>query len=410
MRAFAALAPLVTPLAATAALLCAATPALADVKSGVDAWERGDYQAAVAEWRPLALAGDPDAQFNLGQAYKLGRGVPVDLAQAEGWYRRAADQGHLQAEDNLGLVLFTANKREAAMPYLGRAAARGEPRAQYVLGTAHFNGDLAPRDWARAYALTKRASDAGLSIASARLAQLDRLIPLEDRQRGLAMLPDMERSEQRTRLAAATAAMPAAPKPAPSAVKPARLPASEPGPRYVPPPVIGTGAIPPPPAYDAPEPPRAAPRPVRPAAVPAPIRTAELPPSDTGIGTGTGTGYAPPPEAAPPAAAPPVRVAEAPPAPPAPVAATPRPQPAPAAAAKGGWRAQLGAFGNEGNARALWLSLEKKYPAVAAAQPYLVKAGAITRLQAGEFASRSAADAFCAAVKPGGQACVVIGK
>src|SRR3546814_13235721 len=77
-----------------------AAPALADVKDGVDAWQAGNYQAAVAEWRPLAIAGDADAQFNLGQAYKPGRGVPTDLTQAEAWYRRAAKQGPLQAEDN----------------------------------------------------------------------------------------------------------------------------------------------------------------------------------------------------------------------------------------------------------------------------------------------------------------------
>ena len=147
------------PLATAAAAL--AIPAFADVKDGVDAWQAGDYQKAVAEWRPLAVAGDADAQFNLGQAYKLGRGVPADLGQAESWYRRAAKQGHLQAEDNLGLILFTANKRDEAMPYIKASADRGEPRAQYVLGTAMFNGDYATKDWPRAYALTKRASDAG---------------------------------------------------------------------------------------------------------------------------------------------------------------------------------------------------------------------------------------------------------
>ena len=212
----------------TLALLLPPLAAYADVKSGVDAWERGEYAAAVAQWRPLAIAGDADAQFNLAQAYKLGRGVPVDLAQAEAWFRRAADQGHLQAEDNLGLVLFTANKREAAMPYITRAAARGEPRAQYVLGTAHFNGDLATRDWAMAYALTKRASDAGLQVASARLAQLDTLIPLEERQRGLALVPELEKTEQRTRLATVTAAATAAPKAAAARPAPPLIPAVPP--------------------------------------------------------------------------------------------------------------------------------------------------------------------------------------
>ena len=59
-----------------------AGPAAADVKAGVDAWAQGDYDKAVREWQPLADAGDADAQFNLGQAYKLGKGVPTDLAAA----------------------------------------------------------------------------------------------------------------------------------------------------------------------------------------------------------------------------------------------------------------------------------------------------------------------------------------
>ena len=299
-------------IAALLALLLTSLPAHADTKAGVDAWERGDYPAAIREWRPLAIAGDPDAQFNLAQAYKLGRGVPVDLGEAENWYRRAADQGHLQAEDNLGLVLFTAKKREAAMPFITRAAARGEPRAQYVLGTAHFNGDLASRDWARAYALIKRASDAGLQVAAARLAQLDTIIPLEERQRGLAMLPELEKSEARTRLAAATAAMPPAPKPGPKRFVPAVPPPSQPA----------SPAAPPTPAADI-------------------------------------------------------------------------------------WRAQLGAFAQDSSARSLWATLGKKHPT---ARAHYVKAGAMTRLQAGNFAARADAEAFCAKVRTAKQPCIVVAK
>lgn len=421
MRSFRTAALLALPLIAVSL----AAPALADVKDGVDAWQAGNYQAAVAEWRPLAIAGDADAQFNLGQAYKLGRGVPTDLGQAESWYRRAAKQGHLQAEDNLGLVLFTANRREEAMPFITRSAERGEPRAQYVLGTAMFNGDLAPQDLPRAYALTKRASDAGLGIASARLAQLDSLIPLDQRQRGLAMLPEIEKSEQRARLAAVNASAPPAPKPAPaSPVKTASLPASVPGTSYTPPPVIAT--------------PAPAPAPVRPA--PQPIRSVDLPPSPaasaataaaieatTDAATATaaasstpGTTYSAPPESGD---LPPAAPAKAAPPPPAPAKPAPKPfnddpievveTPAPVrvhTAAKSPWRAQLGAFGVEANARNLWSQLEKKNPAFAARQPYLVKSGKLTRLQAGGFANKGEAEAFCATVRKGGQACLVVDK
>ncbi|QCB56894.1 sporulation protein [Sphingopyxis sp. PAMC25046] len=386
-----------------------AVPAHADVKDGVDAWQAGNYQAAVAEWRPLAIAGDADAQFNLGQAYKLGRGVPTDLGQAEAWYRRAAKQGHLQAEDNLGLVLFTANRREEAMAFITRSAARGEPRAQYVLGTAHFNGDLAAQDWPRAYALTKRASDAGLAIASARLVQLDNLIPLEQRQRGLAMIPDIERGEQQARLAAVSAAAPSAPNPAPaSPIKTASLPASTPGTSYTPPPVIKAQPTPSP-AAKVPEPIRSVAVPPSPAASAAAAAAAEAT-ADAIAATGQtepGTTYAPPPasDTLPPAPGKPAKVESAP----------AKPEPAKAASVRvhnantaSPWRAQLGAFGVEGNARKLWATLEKKNPAFAGRQPYLVKSGKLTRLQAGGFANKGEAESFCGALRNNGQPCLVV--
>jgi hypothetical protein len=402
MRPFRTIAAFALPIAAA---LSFAAPAHADVKDGVDAWEAGDYQKAVAEWRPLAVAGDPDAQFNLGQAYKLGRGVPSDLMQAESWYRRAAKQGHLQAEDNLGLILFTANKRAEAMPYILASAGRGEPRAQYVLGTAHFNGDFADKDWPRAYALTKRASDAGLEIASARLAQLDRLIPLEQRQAGLAMLPQMERDEGRARLAAVNAAAPEPAKPAPSAIKTASVPPSAPGASYTPPPVIKPAPAP------------VAPKPQKPAAIAAASAAAEATAAaDATVAAAAvgkpGTSYAPPPESsAPPAKKPaPAPVKPKPPVDAKPIKVAETPVPADTITGTSPWRAQFGAFGVEANARGLWASLAKKYPAVAARQPDYVKAGTVTRLQTGGFANKGQAENLCATVRKGGQACMVVAK
>lgn len=384
MRHFRTALFLALPLVAASTL---SAPARADVKDGVDAWQRGDYQGAVAQWRPDALAGDADAQFNLGQAYKLGRGVPADLDQAEGWYRRAAKQGHLQAEDNLGLVLFTANRREEAMPFIVRSAERGEPRAQYVLGTALFNGDLAPQDLPRAYALTKRASDAGLGIASARLAQLDSLIPLDQRQRGLAMIPEIEKNEARARLAAVTAATPPAAKPAPtSPVKVASLPASVPGTSYAPPPVIATPTV------------------TTPAAQAAALAAAEATAAAGAAKAEPGTTYAPPPASAKPTPKP------KPPANNDPIVVRETPTPARATGGNSPWRAQLGAFGVEGNARSLWASLGKKYPAVAARQPTYVKTGKVTRLQTAGFANKGEANNFCAALNKSGQACLVVDK
>jgi cell division septation protein DedD len=202
-------------LALAAALLASiAAPAAAqnaDMVKAVEAWRSGDDLAAVRVWMPLAERGNADAQFNLGQAFKLGRGVAQDIAMAEVWYRRAAQQGHLQAEDNLGLVLFASGQRVGAMHYIRRSAARGEARALFLLGTAHFNGDLAAQDWPRAYALIRRASETGLSLASERVAELDQLIPEQQRQQGLAMMPRLLEEEKAARTAANAPARPAAP-------------------------------------------------------------------------------------------------------------------------------------------------------------------------------------------------------
>lgn len=329
-------------MAAIAAMLGATAPARADVKTGVDAWQQGDYAKAIAEWRPLAQTGDPDAQFNLGQAYKLGRGVPADLNVALDWYRKAAQQGHLRAEDNLALLMFQQGDRAAAIPYLQRASARGEPRAQYIVGTALFNGDLIGKDWVRAYALMTRASASGLPQAATSLEQMDKYIPEDQRKQGLALAASLEKGDKGAALAVAG---PAPVRSAPSTVRTTELPPSTPSQPV---------ALPPRPVV---KPTPAAPRP-----------------------------------------APQVAVAKPAPARPASAVAAP--------SASGGWRVQLGAFGEEGRARALWSQLARKVGGLSAYQPYLVKAGTVTRLQAGPIASGADAARLCGAIKAAGSDCM----
>jgi cell division septation protein DedD len=209
-------------LAMVAAAAVVAMPAAADVKQGVDAWSRGDYKAAVDIWRPLASGGDADAQFNLGQAYKLGRGVPVDLPVAIEWFRKAAIQGHDQAVDNYGLALFQDGKKAEALPWLEKSVARGEKRAQLVLGTMLFNADGVPRDWVRAYALVTRSFQQGLPQASQTLAQMDQYIPEAQRQQGLQLAKKYEAEVRTVALPSPRVAPTGAATTRPSGTTPAR--------------------------------------------------------------------------------------------------------------------------------------------------------------------------------------------
>lgn len=334
-----------TTMAAAALAIFAAPPAQASVKDGVDAWSRGDYPRAVAEWQKPAAAGDPDAQFNLAQAYKLGKGVAPDLTRAENLYLKAAQQGHLQAADTYGLILFQTGRREAAMAWLVPSAERGEPRAQYVLAVAHYNGDLLPKDPVRAYALMTRAAAAGLDVAKATLASMDKTLPLDQRQQGVALATELEAKASAQRVAQISAIGLGGQEPT-SAAPPRRA-------------AVTAGA-------DH----------ANPVAVSRPVRVVSKP-SIVAVS----------PAKVEPA---PVRVA------PAPVKA-PATAPAVSASTSGTWRIQLGAFGVSGNAQALWGKL-KSNAALGGRQAFYVPAGKLTKLQAGPFASRAEAQAACGKV------------
>jgi TPR repeat protein len=191
-------------------IAAAALPASAQsVRAGVEAWQKGDAAGAVAIWRPLADKGDADAAFNLGQAYRLGKGVPLDLAQAQSWLERAARKGHTDAQSTLGLLLFQNGNRVAAMRWLRAAAEAGEPRALLVVGTALYNGDGVPEDPVKAYAYVSRAAAQGLAPAKATLADMDAVMPLDQRQKGVALAQAMAATKKVDTAESATKAAPA---------------------------------------------------------------------------------------------------------------------------------------------------------------------------------------------------------
>jgi TPR repeat protein len=215
---------LAAPIVAAAILI--ANPAAAGVKEGVEKWHAGDHKAAVAEWMPFAARGDADALFNLGQAYKLGRGVQKNENIALDYYRKAATRGHGPAQEKLGITLYAAADTKAeALRWLEQAAKNGQPRAQYVLGVAHFNGDTAPKNWPLAYGYMLRANNGGVPQATAALATMNANISVNDRAKGEELAATLAAPiplAPATNVAAATPA-PAAPAAASPPASPSAL-------------------------------------------------------------------------------------------------------------------------------------------------------------------------------------------
>src|SRR5205823_636512 len=74
------------------------------LKAALAAYAREDYLDAAPKLTSLARAGDPEAQYRLGLLYGRGKGVLGNLGDAIVWYRRAAEQGHAEAQHQLSLA------------------------------------------------------------------------------------------------------------------------------------------------------------------------------------------------------------------------------------------------------------------------------------------------------------------
>ncbi|WP_448581723.1 SPOR domain-containing protein [Thermaurantiacus sp.] len=163
-----------------------AAPALADTAEGVRKWRAGDHEGAVAAWQAPAAAGDADALFNLGQAYRLGRGVPANRDVAIEYYRRASARGHVAATANLGITLFQAGRKAEALVPMRAAADAGDARAAYVLGVATFTGDGAPKNPVLGLAYVRRAEMLGLDLAGPQVTRMAALMSEDERARAEA--------------------------------------------------------------------------------------------------------------------------------------------------------------------------------------------------------------------------------
>ncbi len=400
-------------------------PAPPSVRAGVELWRGGDYPAAVAMWQPFAAAGDPDAMFNLGQAYKLGRALPKDEAQAREWFRRAAVKGHRPAQANLGIMLFQAGEKAEAVRWLRAAADQDEMRAQYVLGVAYWNGDGAPRSLSLAYAYLTRAAALGLPEATAALLTLASRVSPTERADGSAVATSLATGkgvpaafETRPPILAPVAlaatdrpVMVAAvsqpvPTPRPTAPVVAPVPAA-PVPVLAPPAVVVAVPV----AVPVIGPPKPVPPVVIAGAKPgltAPAATAAVAPTARATPMPT---LAPSPASNTVA---PVAVANAAVLRPlAPFAETPVSVGKPVKTVtvppkRAMWRVQLGAYSKRALAEAAWKKVEASQKAAVAGIKPIYEAGVgITKLQLGPYGNEKLARDACAKIAFSGSACFV---
>ncbi|MGC1463106.1 MAG: tetratricopeptide repeat protein [Terracidiphilus sp.] len=112
-----------------------------------------------------AATGDADAECGLGKQYEHALGVAQDNTQAVLWLRKAAEQGNIAAQVELGVVFDNMLDYAQAFTWYSKAAEQGNARAQYNLGLCYLNGESVNKDMARALDLFRKAANQGDAIA-----------------------------------------------------------------------------------------------------------------------------------------------------------------------------------------------------------------------------------------------------
>jgi TPR repeat protein len=147
-----------------------------------------EYRKAAPKYLKSAEQGDAEAQATLGYMYANGLGVPHDRVTAVMWLRKAADQGNVASEAQLGSLFLNGgdgvpqNLTEAAKWYR-KAAEGGDPESQDQLSILYFTGQGIEKDsdwgwyWQRHAAESSRDSLKELTVAQ--VYYFDRKDPAE---------------------------------------------------------------------------------------------------------------------------------------------------------------------------------------------------------------------------------------
>ncbi|KAF9919510.1 hypothetical protein FBU30_010927 [Linnemannia zychae] len=115
----------------------------------------------------VADQGDNDAQVALGNLYRDGHGDgKQDFSAAMTWYRKAADQGHALAQNNIGDMYYygqgVVRSYETALFWYQKAAAQNNAVAQNKIGDLYYYGLGVEQDYLKALEWYKKAAKQGI--------------------------------------------------------------------------------------------------------------------------------------------------------------------------------------------------------------------------------------------------------
>ena len=148
------------------------SPADTILTSALEALPAG---AAPEALKAAAAAGNALALYEIGARFTDGRGVPVDLNAAAGWYQRAADLGHAPSQYRIANFYEKGSgvdrDLDAAKKWYQMAAEQGNASAMHNLAVLYATAGPAP-DYDNAAEWFIRAAEVGVRDSQVNLAIL----------------------------------------------------------------------------------------------------------------------------------------------------------------------------------------------------------------------------------------------
>jgi TPR repeat protein len=162
----------------------------------------------LARLQKEAEAGNAEAQFNLGRIYLRGEGstgvafvrdVPKNIPKAVEWFQKAAMQGNINAQRDLGMLfklgVGVEEDAKSAFMWLQRAAVQGNDVAQYNLGLMYADGAGVKLDLSRASAWLTLAAAQGNEKAKMRYMAIDAKLTSAQRAEGQKLAAGWKKGE-----------------------------------------------------------------------------------------------------------------------------------------------------------------------------------------------------------------------
>jgi len=147
-----------------------------DIEQGIYELNRGEFHAAIEQFRPLVAEGYAPAQYQMALVYQNGYGVTKDGMKALTLFELAAEQNYSDAQFELALIYTEGKlvKQDLTKAYqlTFQAAKKGLASAQYNLAVMFANGTGVVQDDFKASRWYKSAAEQNHALAQFNLALL----------------------------------------------------------------------------------------------------------------------------------------------------------------------------------------------------------------------------------------------